>query len=610
MITRRDFVQGMMTATSGLALAASGLPLPARADEAPAPAPASPLSVLLDQFFVEDLKRNPERATILGLDKEDLAGLRSKLSDHSAAGIAASKAATADQLKRLKQIDRAGLSGLDAVNYDCVAYVLEQRDRINKRFDFGSPSDRSPYVVSQLTGAYQSIPTFLDTKHRIDGPADVETYLARMEAFATALNDDTEALNRDVGRGIVPPDFILDTTLTQLNALSTDSDSSVLLTSLHRRAKPFTAEQLDAARKIYNEKISPALEKQWGAVRAARDKAKHDAGIWHIKDGAEWYADYLQVNTTTRMTPDEIHKMGLEHAAELTGKIDAILKGQGLTKGSVGARIKGLFTDANMYPDDDPGKQQIVADLQARLDAVVARLPAYFHQLPKAKAVVDRVPPMIEAGAPLAYYQPAALDGSRPATIYFNLKDTHEWPKWALPSTLYHEGMPGHHMQVGLAQEVAGLPRYRANMFFSGYGEGWALYAEQLADEMGVYENDPLGRVGYMKEMMFRAGRLVIDTGMHAKKWSREKAVAYMVDLLGDAPSAMTRETDRYCTWPGQACSYKIGHATWVRLRGEAQAKLGDKFDIKDFHQAGLAAGAMPLDVLSRVIGDYVSSKG
>jgi uncharacterized protein (DUF885 family) len=253
---------------------------------------------------------------------------------------------------------------------------------------------------------------------------------------------------------------------------------------------------------------------------------------------------------------------------------------------------------------------QLVADLQARLDAVVARLPAYFHELPKSKAVVQRVPAVIEAGAPLAYYQPAALDGSRPATIYFNLKDSKEWPKWALPSTLYHEGMPGHHLQVGLAQQTAGLPRYRANMFFSGYGEGWGLYAEQLADEMGVYENDPLGRVGYLKDQMFRAGRLVIDTGMHAKKWSREKAVSYMVELLGDTESATTREVDRYCTWPGQACSYKIGHAVWNRLRAESKVALGDKFDIRDFHRAGLASGAMPLDILARVIGDFTKQKG
>jgi uncharacterized protein (DUF885 family) len=606
MITRRRFLNGMMSTASGLALTAAGHPFLAKAAEAS----ASPLDALLDRFFDEDLHRSPERATILGLDKGEMAGLRSKLSDRSPAGLAAAKAATADQLARLKQIDRAGLSGIEAVNFDCVAYVLEQRVSVNKRYDFGAPWDRSPYVVSQLTGAYQSIPTFLDTKHRIEDAADIESYLARMDAFAAALNNDTEAMNRDVGRGIIPPDFILDTTLTQLEELSTESDSSVLLTSLHRRAKTLNQQQLEAARKIWNEKISPALEKQWGAVKQARAKAKHDAGVWHIKDGDSWYADYLQISTTTKMTPDEIHKMGVEQAAEISAKMEAILKEQGLTQGGIGARIKSLYSDKYLYSNDDAGKKQMIADLQARLEAVESRLPAYFNELPKAKAVVEAVPALIDAGAPAAYYQNAALDGSRPATIYFNLHDTHEWPKWSSPSTLYHEGMPGHHLQVGLAQEITGLPRYRAQMFFSGYGEGWALYAEQLADEMGVYENDPLGRLGYLKDQAFRAGRLVIDTGMHAKKWTREKAVSYMMDLIGDSQTGMTREVDRYCTWPGQACSYKIGHAVWTRLRAEAKAKLGDKFDIKEFHHAGLAAGAMPLDVLSRVIGDYVASKG
>ena len=608
MITRRTFLNSMMTTASGLALTAAGLPSIAKAQEGPAAA-ASPLTALLDKFFDEDLHRNPERATILGLDKGEMAGLRSKLTDRSPSGLAASKAATADQLARLKQIDRTGLTGIEAVNYDCVAYVLEQRDHANKRYDFGAPWDRSPYVVSQLTGAYQSIPTFLDTKHRLENDADVDSYLARMEAFATALNDDTEAMKRDVGRGIVPPDFVLDTTLTQLEQLSTESDQSVLLTSLHRRAKTLTQAQLDNARKIWNGKISPALEKQWGAVKEARGKAKHDAGVWHFKDGDTWYADYLQISTTTKMTPDEIHKMGLDQAAEITARMDEILKGQGLTQGPVGARIKSLYTDQYFYSNDEAGKKQMIADLQARLEAVVARLPAYFSELPKAKAVVDAVPALIDAGAPAAYYQNAPLDGSRPATIYFNLHDTHEWPKWASPSTLYHEGMPGHHLQVGLSQETTGIPRYRAQMFFSGYGEGWALYAEQLADEMGVYENDPLGRLGYLKDQAFRAGRLVIDTGMHAKKWSREKAVKYMTDLIGDSETGMTREVDRYCTWPGQACSYKIGHTMWNKLRDEAKAKLGAKFDIKEFHHAGLTAGAMPLDVLSRVIGDYIAGK-
>jgi uncharacterized protein (DUF885 family) len=606
MLTRRELLGGLLTAGAGIALFHGGPGLWARATDDNT---GKQLDALLENFFDEDLHRSPERATLLGLDKGPLADLRGRLADRSPAGIAAAKAQTASQLSRLRQIRRSDLSGLDAVNHDCVAYVLEQRDRINKRYDFGAPWERSPYVVSQLTGAYQSVPTFLDTKHRIDGPADVESYLDRLEAFATALDVDTEALRHDVGKGVTPPDFILDTTLAQLEALSTLPDASVLVTSLARRANNIPGDHVDRARRIYNDKISPAVEKQWGAVKQARAKAKHDAGVWHLKEGSSWYADALQANTTTSLKPDEIHQMGLDLAAELTGKIDTILRARGLTEGSVGSRIKGLYGEDQIYPNDDAGKQRLVADLQARLDAVVARLPAYFSELPNAKAVVQRVPAVIEAGAPLAYYQPAALDGSRPASIYFNLKDTHEWPKWALPSTLYHEGMPGHHLQNGIAQQTVGLPRYRANMFFSGYGEGWALYAEQLADEMGLYQDDPLARLGYMKEMLFRAGRLVIDTGMHARQWSREKAVAYMVALLGDTETATTREVDRYCTWPGQACSYKIGHAVWLRLREDARTRLGDRFDIREFHQSGLSAGAMPLDVLSRVIEDYIRNK-
>jgi len=606
MLTRRDFLNTVMTGATGAALSAA-LPWSAWGQEA---APAGPLTALLEQFFVEDLQQEPERATSLGVDKGEFAALRSRLDDHSQAGFAAYKATTADQLRRLKQIDRAGLSGLDAVSYDSVAYLLELRDRVNKRYDFGSPWTRSPYAVSQLTGAYQSTPAFLDAKHRLEDAADIDSYLARMEAFAKQLNDDTESLNRDVGRGVIPPDFILDTTLIQLEALSTESDSSILLTSLHRRAKALTQEQLDAARKIWNEKISPALEKQWGAVKQARAKAKHDAGVWHLKDGDAFYADYLQITTTTTMKPDEIHKMGLDQTAELTAKIDGILRGQGLTQGSISARLKALAGDDYLYPNDDAGRRQLIADLQARLDAVVSRLPSYFSELPKAKAVVERVPNVIEAGAPPAYYERSSLDGSRPATIYFNLRDTHDWTKWSLPTVLYHEGMPGHHVQNGLAQETQGIPRYRINLTFPGFNEGWALYAEQLADEMGLYENDPLGRVGYLKSLLFRAGRLVVDTGIHAKKWTREKAVSYMTDLLGETQSFVTSEVDRYCVWPGQACSYKLGHAVWTKLRADAKAKLGDRFDVKEFHHAGLTAGSMPLDVLSRVIGDYVSSKG
>ncbi|MDG3438852.1 DUF885 domain-containing protein [Nitrospirillum amazonense] len=614
MVNRRQFLAG---SSAAVALSAA-LPAWAQASTpigAPSGTPSgagASLTALLETFFQEDLRRRPEAATNLGLDTGDLAGLRSRLGDRSAAGQAVEREAAASQMRRLAGIDRRSLSGIDAVNYDCVAYVLSNRLETYKRFDFGRPGERSPYAISQLTGCYQSTPTFLDTKHPIATQDDAEAYLSRLEAFATALDHDTERLDHDRGAGVVAPDFLLDTTLTQMRALRVDADKSDLVSSVAKRAKAKGIEGDWAARAagIYTSKVLPALDRQIAAVEAARRQATHHAGVWHVKDGDAWYVDGLRANTTTTLSPDEVHNIGLDQGREITARLDAVLKAQGLTKGTVGQRIKALYQDpASFYPKTEEGKAQLIADLGVRLADVVSHLPQYFSTLPKAKAEVKPVPAQIDAGAPLAYYQSPSLDGKRPATIYFNLHDTGEWPKWALPSTLYHEGIPGHHLQVALAQETAGIPRYRSNMFFSGYGEGWALYAEQLADEMGMYEKEPMGRIGYLKFLLFRAGRCVIDTGMHHKRWTREQAVKYMVDLTGDTESAMTRETDRYCAWPGQACSYKIGHTMWVRLRDQAKKELGPKFDIREFHHAGLSSGSMPLDVLSLVIQDYITAR-
>ncbi|MDE1146802.1 MAG: DUF885 family protein [Azospirillaceae bacterium] len=608
MFNRRQF----LATSSAAALMAPGLSAFARAADAPATGAGASLTALLDTFFEEDLQRRPEAATQMGLDKGANAGLRARLGDRSPAGTAAEREATASHMRRLAGIDRRALSGIDAVNYDCVAYVLSNRLETFKRFDYGRAGERSPYTISQLTGCYQSVPTFLDTKHPIETKDDAEAYLSRLEAFATALDQDSDQLTHDRGEGVVAPDFLLDTTLTQLRNLRVDADKTNLVASIVRRTKAKGLEGDYGARAagIYTSKVLPALDRQIAAVQAARAVATHDAGVWHVKEGDAWYVDGLRGSTTTNLSPEEVHKLGLDQGKEITARLDAVLKTQGYAKGTVGERIKALYQDKNsFYPNDDVGKAQLIADLGVRLADVVNHLPKYFSTLPKAKAEVKPVPALIDAGAPLAYYQSPALDGSRPATIYFNLHDTAEWPKWALGTTLYHEGIPGHHLQVALAQETAGIPRYRSNMFFSGYGEGWALYAEQLADEMGMYEKEPLGQVGYLKFLLFRAGRCVIDTGMHHKRWTREKAVQYMVDLTGDTQTAMTREVDRYCAWPGQACSYKIGHTMWTRLRAQAQKELGPKFDIREFHHAGLASGSMPLDVLSSVIQDYIKAR-
>jgi uncharacterized protein (DUF885 family) len=271
--------------------------------------------------------------------------------------------------------------------------------------------------------------------------------------------------------------------------------------------------------------------------------------------------------------------------------------------------MRALYNDPKYrYPNTDEGKVKLIADLNVKVKTVQAKLPAYFKTLPKASVEIRRVPAYIEAGAPGGYYQGGALDGSRPGAYFINLRDTAEVPSWTLPTLTYHEAIPGHHLQGALQQE-ADLPLIRKVMWFSAYGEGWALYAEQLADEMGMYDDDPMGRIGYLHDAAFRAVRLVVDSGLHSQRWSREQAVKYYVDAIGDQEATVVTEVERYCVWPGQACSYMVGKLTWLRLREQAKAKLGPRFDIREFHDAGLVCGATPLTVLDDVMAGYAKAK-
>jgi uncharacterized protein (DUF885 family) len=570
------------------------------------------LTALLDTFFQEDLERQPENATELGLDKGANAPLKARLEDVSTAGMAAERAANLSQIRRLKTIDRTKLSGMSAVDYDTVLYVAQATQPLLD-LDLGGRDGFSPscHVLSPITGAYQRMPNFLDEKHSIAAVADADAYLARLDGFATVLDQNTDRFRHDAGKGVVPPDFLLDITLGQLAALRTTGDKSDLVKSLDRRARAKGLGEAYGAKaaQLYDAKIGPALDRQIAALKTARPGAVHDAGVWRFKDGPAFYAANLKYTTTTEMTPEEVHKLGLAQAQEYGARLDVLLRKQGLTQGTVGQRIQQLYKDPSYYfPNTDPGRAQLLAYLQDRLVQVKARLPTVFHRLPTQAIEARRVPPAIQDGAPLAYSDSAPLDRSRPGVIYFNLKDTAEWPKWNLPSTLYHEGLPGHQLQGGLAQESQGIPMLRKNMYFSAYGEGWALYAEQLAQELGMYEDDPLGEIGWRKAQIFRAGRCVVDTGMHAMRWSRERAIEYLMGLDGDAEGSTTREVHRYCAIPAQACSYKIGHTFWNQQRDRAKAALGPKFDLKAFHDAGLLSGAMPLDVLASAIGGYIAS--
>ena len=360
---------------------------------------------------------------------------------------------------------------------------------------------------------------------------------------------------------------------------------------------------------IVASEVHPSFDRLIAATKAARAKAVHDAGCWRLPQGDAFYVGGLNAATTTTLTPDEVHRLGLQQVAEITAELDKILKAQGFTQGTVAQRLVKLGDDpAQLYSNDDAGRDQLLTALNGYVAKMTPLLPRAFDTLPKAPLTIRRVPPFIQDGAANGYYNGASLDGSRPAIYYINLKTTHDWPKFGLPTLTWHEGIPGHHLQISTAQESTEIPQIRRRGGFAAYTEGWALYAEQLAGELGVYDGDPLGRAGFLQSFLFRAARLVVDTGMHAKRWSREKATQYLVDVTGYPVERSQREIDRYVVWPGQACSYKIGHTMWARLRKRAQDKLGAKFDLKEFHGV-LRQGAMPLTVLERLVDTRIAER-
>jgi uncharacterized protein (DUF885 family) len=574
--------------------------------------PSQKLDKQFDAFMAADLDRSPEGTTGLGLDTGARAWEKSKLDDRSLASIAGDKKRNGEQLHAMQAFDRTSLSGMDRINYDVVLFGLQWADVANKRYAYGPGGAGAPYVISQLTGAYSAIPDFLDSQHQIAVKSDADDYLARLSAFGAALDQEVEVVRHDVALGCVPPDFALSKTLDQLTKLrATAPENAVLVTSVARRAKEknIPGDYAGEAKKIVTEKVYPALDRQIALVKEMQKHATHDAGVWKLKDGGEYYGDSLVSWTTSTQPPAEIHQMGLDVVKTYSARIDAIMKEHGLTKGTVGQRLRAMYDDPKFrYPNTDAGKEKLLADLNVKVQTIHAKLPQYFGTLPKANVVIKRIPKYTEASQPGGYYQPPSLDGKRPGTYYINLRDTAEVPSWTLPTLTYHESIPGHHLQGSIQQEAT-LPLIRKVSFFSAYLEGWALYAEQLSDEMGMYDNDPFGRIGYLHDAMFRGVRLVVDTGMHAMRWSREQAITYYTDTLGDPVASAATEVERYCVWPGQACPYMLGKLTILRLRDKAKTALGAQFDIRQFHDAILLCGAVPLTVLEKVVDNYIAAK-
>ena len=560
------------------------------------------LNALFDKIFQRQVADSPGFATALGLDTGPNAKLRSTF-DMRPPKQSRIENDARDRafLAQVRAIDPGTLSPAAALNREIVIYDLETALESYGKFKIDSV--QNPYLISQQSGNYFSIPDFLNSSHPIENANDAEAYLSRLAQFPKLLDMETQDQKEMAVRGFLAPGWSLDLALGQMEALRKPAaaDSGMVRSIADRtKAKGISGDWAARATKIVQTGVYPALDRQITAIRALRPTTRPGDGATRLPNGDAIYAAALAQATTSKMTPDEVHQLGLSQVAEYTEALDVLLKQAGFTQGTVGERLSALNSSpAQLYANTDGGRAQLLAGLNANVKEMTAKLPQAFATLPSQPLEIRAVPKEIQDGAPNGYYRSASLDGSRPAIYFINLKSTADWPKYSLPSLTYHEGVPGHHLQISLAQQSKDIPMLRKISFYSSYIEGWALYSEQLADEIGGY--DGIEKGGYLQSFLFRSARLVVDTGLNSKGWSREQAIDYMQKTTGFPRGRVQREVERYCASIGQACSYKVGHLAWMRARDKAKAILGPKFDIRQFHEV-LKDGTMPLTILERRI--------
>ena len=576
----------------------------------PAPVTDAQAGALLDSIGENLLALSPEGATSLGLDTGARAALRSQLADRSQAGQDRLAAVLRADLARSEAVDTSALPHATRTSVEVVrsAYRTSLEGFAQPYGDVAVGGWRNtPYVVIQNVGAYLDVPRFLDADHPVKNAADAEAYLARLDSYAVQLDGELARLKSAAGQGLIAPAFLIDKAVTQMTmSLKGTREGGGLVESLERRTRDIPGDWAARARSIARQKVAPALERQLAELKAQRPRATMDAGMWARPGGEQFYRWALKASTTTTMTPDEIHQMGLDQVAELHGRMDVILKSLGYTKGTVGARMTALSDDPRYkFSEGDKGRAEIMAFIQERLKIIRAQLPRAFRTLVRGNLEVKRLPPEEEPGAPGAYGGAGSIDGSIPGKFWINLRTTDLHRKYDLADLAHHEAIPGHVWQGEYSNQ---LPLIRTMLAFNAYSEGWALYAEQLADELGVYDGFEVGRLGYLQSLAFRAIRLVVDTGLHHKRWTREQGVRYFVETNGSKEEEVASEVDRYCSWVGQACGYKIGHTEINRQRDKAKATLGPRYDLRDFDDAVVKGGNVPMDVLAKNVDAYIAS--
>jgi uncharacterized protein (DUF885 family) len=567
------------------------------------------ISWFFERAFLQFMLEDPEAVSSLGVFEQlGYKGFDGMLTDVSPAHEQKLAKMARDDLATLHGYSRSRLSTEDQLSYDVLDWFLQ--DLVE-----GQHWLFHDYPVNQLFGVQSATPDFMVQIHPIGGRRDIGNYITRLRAFEGKFDGLLEGLRLRESKGVVPPKFVIERVLTEMRAfVAVPPRDNVLYTNLRTKMAKLAglppAEQdklLSEALATIEGRVYPSYRKLIGYFEQLQPKVTEDYGVWKLPGGDHYYDYLVRSHTTTTLDAEQVYNIGLAEVARLEKELDAVLRSQGFAQGSVAERIARLNAGLRpQYTDDAAGRAACLADYQHILNEIIGGLEKDFSTPPRLNIQVQRVPQFKEQGAAGAYADTGSLDGSRPAVFYVNLRDMREIWKYQMRSLAYHEGVPGHQLQATIAQSATDIPTFRKILPFTAYDEGWAVYAERLGWEMG-YENDPLDNLGRLQSEMFRAVRLVVDTGIHRKHWTREQAIQYMLEKTGMAEGEVSSEIERYFVIPGQALAYKIGMLRILELRARAQTSLGASFDIRQFHDVVLGSGSLPLGLLERQVDAWIA---
>jgi uncharacterized protein (DUF885 family) len=570
------------------------------------------IRIFFERVFAEYAFQDPQLLSSLRILPSWLDWYSDDLTDLSLAQEEKLNEKVKNDLATLRSYDRESLTTENKLNYDMLEYFLEVQAE-GQKFQYDN------YPLNQLFGLQSEMPTFLATQHSVTNQKEAKNYITRLNKIPLAFAQAQEGLDKREALKIIPPQFVIEKVLLQMrDFVGVPAQKNILYSALEEKLKKVSEQEINAEqrKKILadaeagiQKNVYPAYQKFISYYEKFLPKAKGNNGVWALPNGDAYYQWCIKQHTTTNMTADEVHQLGLSEVVRIEAEMDTILRSEGLTEGSVGARIDQIAKRPDqLYPDTDAGREQILKDFQTIIDDMDKGLTPYFNVRPKQGVKVERVPVFKEKTSPGAYYDSPAYDGSRPGIFYVNLRSTGEIAKFGMRTLAYHEAIPGHHFQKTIQQELKDVPTFRTILPFTAFAEGWALYSERLAWEIG-YEKKPLDNLGRLQAEMFRSVRLVVDTGLHSKHWTREQAINYMSEKTGMPQTDVVAEIERYMVMPGQALAYKVGMNTIVRLREQAKVELGSKFDIRRFHDLVLTGGDMPMALLEQRVHQWTAEE-